>query len=419
MADNSRIEDLRRRVQKDPASIAFAQLAEECRRAGQFQEAVDACQAGLAIHPGYLSARVTLGRALIELDQLDEGQLELELVLSTAPQNLAAIRGLAEIHHRRGSLHEALRHYRAALALARNDPDLERTVTELSRAIEPKPAEPVFDGLSFEQMADEFMKNLPPPPPPIALAPVVEAAPVEVAPVVEAAALPEPSPAVASYETPEALPSPELDPAAPAVWEDTAFRHTSAQGPPAAEPEVATSEAPTVDLRRSVPGTGSDPVSDTVSDPVSDRVSDTVSDLVSDTLSVSDTVSDTVPDATWDTSSSTVSDLAADAPSGHNGTAHNGTAHNLALIAVDTLIPSRQTSPKETASPVDRIGQQTEVPAVVLSESPLAAAADVTLIDEDAAPPVEGAGRSYAQATIAALDQWLDAIHVARADRRA
>ena len=417
MADSQRIDDLRRRVQKDPASIAFAQLAEECRRAGQFQEAVDACQAGLAIHPGYLSARVTLGRALIELDQLDEGQLELELVLSTAPQNLAAIRGLAEIHHRRGSLHEALRHYRAALALARNDPDLERTVTELSRAIEPKPSEPVFDGLSFEQMADEFMKNLPPPPPPVALAPVVEAAPVEVAPVVEAASLPEPSPAVASYETPEALPSPELDPAAPAVWEDTAFRHTSAQGPPAAEPEVATSEAPTVDLRRSVPGTGSDPVSETVSDPVSDTVSDRVSDTVSDP--VSDTVSDTVPDATWDTSSSTVSDLAADAPSGHNGTAHNGTAHNLALIAVDTLIPSRQTSPKETASPVDRIGQQTEVPAVVLSESPLAAAADVSLIDEDAALPVEGARRSYAQATIAALDQWLDAIHVARADRRA
>jgi hypothetical protein len=71
------------------------------------------------------------------------------------------------------------------------------------------------------------------------------------------------------------------------------------------------------------------------------------------------------------------------------------------------------------ASPVDWIGQQTEVPAVVLSESPLTAAADVTLIDEDATPPVEGASRAYAQATIAALDQWLDAIHVARADRRA
>jgi len=41
--------------------------AEELRRAGEYQEAVDTCRAGLRVHPGYLSARVTLGRALIEL----------------------------------------------------------------------------------------------------------------------------------------------------------------------------------------------------------------------------------------------------------------------------------------------------------------------------------------------------------------
>ena len=124
MADHQRIEDLRRRVQKDPASIAFAQLAEECRRAGQVEEAVDVCRAGLAIHPGYLSARVTLGRALIEMNDLDQALQELTVVLKSAPENLAAIRGIAEIHHRRGDLAEALAQYRAALALARNDPDL-------------------------------------------------------------------------------------------------------------------------------------------------------------------------------------------------------------------------------------------------------------------------------------------------------
>ena len=84
MSDNPRIEDLRRRVQKDPASIAFAQLAEECRRAEQYQEAIDTCRAGLALHPGYLSARVTLGRCLIELNKLDDAQAELELVLKSA-----------------------------------------------------------------------------------------------------------------------------------------------------------------------------------------------------------------------------------------------------------------------------------------------------------------------------------------------
>jgi tetratricopeptide (TPR) repeat protein len=166
MTDQSRIDDLRRRVQKDPASIAFAQLAEECRRAGQYEEAVEVCRTGLAIHPGYLSAHVTLGRALIELDSLDEAQTELELVLRSAPENLAALRGLAEIHHRRGVLPEALTQYRAALLLARNDPDLQRTVAELERIVEPPKPPAVEDGLSFAEVQSEFLKNLPPPPPP-------------------------------------------------------------------------------------------------------------------------------------------------------------------------------------------------------------------------------------------------------------
>lgn len=159
MADNPRIEELRRRIEKDPASIAFAQLAEEYRRAGSYQDAIDACRSGLAVHPGYLSARVTLGRALIEMNDLDAAQAELEYVLRTAPENLAAIRGTAEIYHRRGALGEALGFYKAALALARHDPDLEQTVDEISRALSPeRPA--IDDGLSFEQASAEFLAAL-------------------------------------------------------------------------------------------------------------------------------------------------------------------------------------------------------------------------------------------------------------------
>jgi tetratricopeptide (TPR) repeat protein len=98
---NPRIEELRRRVQADPASIAFAALAEEYRRVGSYNEAIEACIAGLKRHPSYVSARVTLGRALIEVGRFDEAEQELQLVLKAAPENLAAIRGLADIHHRR------------------------------------------------------------------------------------------------------------------------------------------------------------------------------------------------------------------------------------------------------------------------------------------------------------------------------
>ncbi len=135
MTDHSRIDDLRRRVQKDPASIAFAQLAEECRRAGLLQESIDVCQRGLALHPGYLSARVTLGRAFLQLGQLDDAQRELEQVRRSAPENLAAIRGLAEIHHTRGAVDDAHTYYSIALDLAPNDPELERSVAALASAV--------------------------------------------------------------------------------------------------------------------------------------------------------------------------------------------------------------------------------------------------------------------------------------------
>jgi len=129
-----------------------------------FQEAIDVCRAGLEIHPAYLSARVTLGRALIEVNEIDEALTELERVLQSAPENLAAIRGVAEIHHRRGALGEALAQYRAALALAKNDPDLQQTVSDLARQVEPsKPA--AGDGLSFEQVRNELLKHAPAPKP--------------------------------------------------------------------------------------------------------------------------------------------------------------------------------------------------------------------------------------------------------------
>jgi tetratricopeptide (TPR) repeat protein len=106
--DNPRIDELRRRVQADPASIAFAALAEEYRRVGRFEEAIETCTAGLKRHPSYLSAHVTLGRALIEVGRFSEAEQELQLVLRAAPENLAAIRGLADIHNRRNEGQEGV-----------------------------------------------------------------------------------------------------------------------------------------------------------------------------------------------------------------------------------------------------------------------------------------------------------------------
>ena len=89
------IDDLRRRVDRDPSSVSFAVLAEQYRRTGQLEDAIRACRLGLARHPTYLSARLTLARALIESGAITEARAELATVLAAAPENLAARQALA------------------------------------------------------------------------------------------------------------------------------------------------------------------------------------------------------------------------------------------------------------------------------------------------------------------------------------
>jgi tetratricopeptide (TPR) repeat protein len=158
--ESTRIADLRRRVEADPSSIAFAQLAEEYRRAGNYEAAEQCCRTGLTRHPAYLSARVTLGRTLIELGKLDEAEQELQFVLKSAPDNLAAIRGMAEIHQRRGHLETALDYFRRALPLARHDPEIEEIVKQINRDLGAAPPPEQPSGLSFAEARDEFLSAL-------------------------------------------------------------------------------------------------------------------------------------------------------------------------------------------------------------------------------------------------------------------
>lgn len=79
---------------------AFGGIAERFRRAGDLDRAIALCRDGLQRFPEQLSARVTLGWALLDKGQYDAARAELEQVLRKAPDNLAAIRGLAELHDR-------------------------------------------------------------------------------------------------------------------------------------------------------------------------------------------------------------------------------------------------------------------------------------------------------------------------------
>jgi tetratricopeptide (TPR) repeat protein len=136
VADSSRIDELRSRLEKEPGSRLFAQLGEELRKAGDLGEAIDVCRAGLETHPTYSSARMTLGRALQDSGDLSAAIPEYEAVLKAAADNILASRLLAECLEGVGDLKGAAARCRSALVLAPGDKQLQGRLSELEAKLQ-------------------------------------------------------------------------------------------------------------------------------------------------------------------------------------------------------------------------------------------------------------------------------------------
>ena len=129
------IERLKEKLSKDPNSKLFVPLAEEYKKAGMYDEAVDVLTQGLERQPGYLSARVSLGKIFIERSKLDEAKAEFEKVIAVIPDNLYAHKKLAEIYKELGEKEKAAKAFKTVLQL---NPLDEWAATSLS-AIETEP----------------------------------------------------------------------------------------------------------------------------------------------------------------------------------------------------------------------------------------------------------------------------------------
>jgi tetratricopeptide (TPR) repeat protein len=137
---DSRIDELRRRLERDPGSRLFAQLAEEYRKAGQHADAIRVARTGLAQHPSYPSARLTLGRALLDSGDAAGARVELEATLHEAPDNILASRFLGQALESLGELGPALVQLEKTLKMAPGDRQLAGQISALqSRLRAPQP----------------------------------------------------------------------------------------------------------------------------------------------------------------------------------------------------------------------------------------------------------------------------------------
>lgn len=154
-ASTPSIEKLQKKLEKEPNSLIFLQLAEEYRKESQYDQALRTCQDGLRRHPNYWSARVAMGRIYYEMGSSDKAREELEKVTKAVPDNLLANKLLGDIYMESGRMPDAYKRYQIVQMLTPNDQEvvanLQRIESQMMNPAprpEPKPAPP------------------PPPPPP-------------------------------------------------------------------------------------------------------------------------------------------------------------------------------------------------------------------------------------------------------------
>ncbi len=148
----SRLEELKRLLQKDPTSRQFLALAEEYRRHGKYRDAVITLERGLQMHSTSVAAFVALGRTYQQLDRLEDAIRAFTNALRIDRENLVAIRQLAEVYLAKGDKIEAIKKLKLYRGLKAGDRDvseiIQRLEGEMSAAVAERPRSGVHQALS-------------------------------------------------------------------------------------------------------------------------------------------------------------------------------------------------------------------------------------------------------------------------------
>ena len=159
----TRLEELKRLLQRDPTSRQFLALAEEYRRHGKYRDAVITLERGLAMHQTSVAGHVALGKTYQQLDRLEDAIRAFNNALRIDRENLVAIRQLAEVHLARGDKVEAIKKLKLYRGLKAGD----REVNEIIARLEGEMSAAVGDRPGFRSGATRQAVEAPPgfPPP--------------------------------------------------------------------------------------------------------------------------------------------------------------------------------------------------------------------------------------------------------------
>ena len=155
MAHQSEIEKLERRYEEKPSQW-FAALAEEYRRAGHVDQALEIVRQGLEGRSSYVSGHIVLARCLLQQGNDEEASGVLVQVLELDAENIIALKVLSEIKERANDTAGSMKWLERLLEVDPMNQDAQENLDRL-RGGEAKPEESAVagapDGIETEKMA--------------------------------------------------------------------------------------------------------------------------------------------------------------------------------------------------------------------------------------------------------------------------
>ena len=127
MANSALIDDLLKQFSENPRRV-FARLANEYRKRGELDSAIEICRSHVPLQPGYISGHIVLGQALYESGSLEEARSTFETALALDPENLIALRHMGDIARANGENERARGWYRQLLEI---DPQNDEVAAQL------------------------------------------------------------------------------------------------------------------------------------------------------------------------------------------------------------------------------------------------------------------------------------------------
>ncbi|HKS05419.1 MAG TPA: tetratricopeptide repeat protein [Gemmatimonadaceae bacterium] len=243
MAASGRVDELKKRYDENPRRF-FAPLANEYRKSGDLELAIDLCRQHLAESPQNLSGQIVFGQALFDAGSLEEAESAFGTAISLDPENLIALRHLGDIARAQNDAVRARLWYQRVIdADPRND-EVAAILAELPAEARASDAVVVQEAAAPLEVEPTSLTETVPSPPaadPIVAEPPAEPPPsMRPTPAISARTVPPPQPIsqadVKTVEIPALPPRPRADAEAISFADEAPAAEASATEERAVEP---------------------------------------------------------------------------------------------------------------------------------------------------------------------------------------